>query len=136
MKKLGQKQFESAKRFMKEKAREIDRVQFDYYFEQVPQERVIEELMKFQNANGGFGHALEPDFRLKKSSPMATAMAYQWYIKPLQIPPDHPVVQRSIRYLLDTYNLEEGRWKAVSKEVNQFPHAPWLHFDELNNKPL
>ncbi len=87
-------------------------------------------LAAYQNEDGGFGNALEPDFRLPGSSPMATSVALQ-VMGAVDAAADHPLVQRAVQYLLATYNKEAGYWPKTFTDVNDYPHAPWWHvYDE------
>jgi hypothetical protein len=126
---LSRTDYRKAVRFIQEKARGIDQALFEYFFMQGPPSRVWEELERYQNRDGGFGHAIEPDFRLEPSSPMATTIGFQYLIA-VNTPMDHPMVQKGIRYLLDTYDEASGRWQAIPESVNRVPHAPWWHYDE------
>jgi hypothetical protein len=128
MLKLGEEQFNQAKKFLENKARKLDWKLFQYYFESGSAANVLEELKQFQNQDGGFGNGIEPDFRLKASSPMATTIGLQ-YLRELRIPSDHEMVKGAINYLLSTYDHEKQLWHAVPKEVNEAPHAPWWHYD-------
>ena len=80
--KLTAHNFERAKSFIRSNARTLDRRFFEFHFESGPASAVMEELAKFQNADMGFGNALEADFRLPKpfrmldlTSAVAGAMA-------------------------------------------------------------
>ena len=72
MKKLSREAFDRARDFIKAQARPLDRVLFEYRFEGAPVDLVTAELARFQNDDGGFGHALEPDLRTPTSSALAT----------------------------------------------------------------
>ncbi len=74
--KLSKEAFARAIEFIHKEARLLDRSLFDYLFEGGPRESIRDELSKFQNSDGGFGNALEPDFRQKASSPMATSVGF------------------------------------------------------------
>ena len=56
-------------------ARLIDRHRFAYLFEGAPAEPVVAAVRAYRNADGGFGHALEPDLRDPKSQPVAVMHA-------------------------------------------------------------
>ena len=136
MKTLTSQSFAKAKAFIMENARPLEQRLFAYHFEGGPPEAVLEELARFQNEDGGFGQALEPDFRLPASSPLATSVAFQ-KLRHLREEPGHPLAralarplaQDGIRYLLASYDAEKGYWPAVPPEVNTAPHAPWWHYD-------
>ncbi len=89
---------------------------------------VLEALAGFQNGDGGFGQALEPDFRLPASSPMATSVAFE-LLRELAAPIDHELVKRGIAYLIECYEPAIGGWQDVPPGVNDHPHAPWWHHE-------
>lgn len=133
MKTLSQHSFTKAGSFILKQARPLEQRLFEYHFKDGPEEAVLAELGRYQNDDGGFGRALEPDFRLQASSPLATTVAMQ-RIRELSLPPGHPIVQKALLYLISTYDPQKGYWPAVPTEVNQVPHAPWWHFDEAEGK--
>jgi hypothetical protein len=126
---LPKENFEAARHFIRKYARPLDQALCAYLFDHGSQSRVLEELARFQNSDGGFGNALEPDFRLAASSPLATTVAFQ-YLSLLDPPEDHPLVQGGIQYFLDSYDQQAKTWKSVPLEVNDAPHAPWWHVGE------
>ena len=130
---LSHEQFEKAKTFVYEKGRPLDRAWLAYHFENGSKENVLRELEKYQNQDGGFGNKLEPDFFLVESSPMATSVAFQ-YLTAMMIPSHHPIVQKGMAYLIDSYDDKRGRWTSIPQAVNNVPHAPWWHFDEVEGR--
>ncbi|MCH8528909.1 MAG: hypothetical protein LAT79_17445 [Kiritimatiellae bacterium] len=80
--------------------------------------------MKFQNADGGFGQALEPDLRAPESSALCTSVAFQ-IMRYHQIPEGEPFVRRAIRYLADTLDRDTLHWRIIPKGIDAYPHAPW-----------
>lgn len=125
--------FALARRFMLEQARPLERAQFLHVFEAAPVEDVLAELACFQNADGGFGRALEPDTRGAESSVIATTQALQ-VLRELSLDASHEMVRSSIRYLLDTYNPGIQSWLHLPAGAKDAPHAPWWHFDEYPPK--
>ncbi|MFW9863282.1 MAG: hypothetical protein ACFFET_13415 [Candidatus Thorarchaeota archaeon] len=123
---LTKENFTKASVFVRFNARPVDRALYEYHFENGPISTVLEELAKFQNDDGGFGNAIEPDFRLKASSPMATSVGLQ-YCTELGLESDHPIIESAIKYLVSTYDFENDYWPATSPDVNDEPHAPWWH---------
>ncbi|OZM56301.1 hypothetical protein CIB95_12870 [Lottiidibacillus patelloidae] len=117
------------KSFILNFARPLDRSLFIFNFKTINKDEVVVELMKYQNEDGGFGKAIEPDFRLPGSSPMATTIAMQ-YVNELQVAPTHPIIKDAINYFLNTYDQEQKRWFTVPEEVNNYPHAPWWHVNK------
>lgn len=124
MKKLSSVQFSKARDYLLVSARPLDRSMFKFEFENWSANHVLKELAAFQNADGGFGHAMEPDFRLPDSSALATTVALQ-YISKLQLSKTPSMVSRALLYLLRTFDQEKQLWEIVPKSVANFPRAEW-----------
>lgn len=127
--KLSNENFEKARAWILSHAREVDQSFFKVLFEDAPSSLLIESLSTYQNPDGGFGNALEPDFRLDKSSPMATTIAFQ-YLRDVNASEDQSIVQLGIKYFLESYSSAIKTWVGVPPEVNEAPHAPWWHVEE------
>ncbi len=127
---LSAERFEQARAFIKTHARPLDVRLFEYFFEGGTAAAVWAELARYQNPDGGFGHGIEADFRAPVSSPMATSVGLQYAVT-VEVGADQPLVQAAIRYLLATYDTPNEYWPANFKAVNEAPHAPWWHVDEI-----
>ena len=69
---LTQAAFDNARLFIKAQARSLEQARFAHSFEGGSVADVLSALATFQNADGGFGHGLEPDVRSPKSSVIFT----------------------------------------------------------------
>ncbi len=127
MKKLSQAAFESAKTFVLDQGRDLDRALIAYNFEAGSKNDVLAALAAYQNDDGGFGHGLEPDLRTPASSVIATTVAFQNF-RSLRVPADHPMVRRGIEYLLETYDVSRQVWPIIPPETADAPHAPWWDY--------
>ncbi|KUK67135.1 MAG: Uncharacterized protein XE02_0545 [Mesotoga infera] len=127
---LEMEAFRRAQYTILENGRELEKRLFAYYFMDGPANNVVEEIAGYQNVDGGFGNAIEPDFRLPASSPVATTVALQHLIHFDDLPLAKGVISKAIAYLDSTYISEREGWFAVPKTVNDYPHAPWWEFDE------
>jgi hypothetical protein len=124
--KLTIEAFERARTAVIKEARRLDVALLRYCFDHGSGEAVIRAAEAYQSSDGGFGRAIEPDFRLEASSVMATVTAFE-YLRAVHAPADDPVVQRGVRFLLDRFKPDQGRWPQTPREVNLYPHAPWWH---------
>jgi hypothetical protein len=127
---LARTNYEKACAFIKANARKLDRMLFGYYFESAPSASVLMALSDYQNSDGGFGHGIEPDFRSPASSPMAASVGLQYCVA-VDTGPDHPIIRSTIHYLLETYNPEDEYWPSTFEDVNDAPHAPWWHVEQV-----
>ncbi len=116
-----------ARNFILMKARPLDKAMLRFEFEQGSAADVVKELETFQNDDGGFGHALEPDFRLPDSSAIATTIALQ-YISRLRLPEIPVMVVQALQYLHQTFDPEHQLWESVPESVTQFPRAMWWEY--------
>jgi hypothetical protein len=92
VKKLSPATQTKIKRFMQNEARPSEKCLYLYHFENGALSDVLAALASFQNADGGFGHALEPDLRLQESSVIATTIAFQ-HFRELGIHEDLPMLR-------------------------------------------
>jgi hypothetical protein len=126
MKHLSREAFERARRFLKTQARPLDRALFEYRFEDGAPEAVLTALSAYQNPDGGFGHALEPDLRTPSSSALATGGGLR-ILAELDVPAEHAMVRSAVVYLRSTYDPETRVWRVIPVDANDHPHAPWWH---------
>ena len=126
MRRLSCGAFDRASEFLKTQARPLERALFEHHFKGAPGEAVMAELARFQNEDGGFGHALEPDLRTPNSSALATGIGLR-ILREVRCSVEHPMVRRAIRYVLETFDAEARVWCAVPNNTHDFPHAPWWH---------
>ena len=103
-------------------ARVLDRRVFERLFSGGPAEPVRDAVAAYRNADGGFGHALEPDLRTAASQPAAVEMALR--IMDLADAWDEPLVRAAIDWLA-TVAPAEGGATFVLPTLSQGPHAPW-----------
>ncbi len=126
MKRLSREAFGRARQFLVTQARPLDRALYEHRFEGTPVEGVLAELARYQNEDGGFGHALEPDVRTPSSSALCTGIGLR-LLRELGCFPDHPMIGRAVEYLFTTCDPETKTWRALPHDANAHPHAPWWH---------
>ncbi|AVV58547.1 hypothetical protein C7121_21710 [Paenibacillus glucanolyticus] len=127
MKYLPNESMDRSKKFIKSKARKLERAIFDYEFESGSLDIVLQELSKYQNEDGGFGNALEPDIRCQESSAIATTVGLQCLSR-LRVDGNNQIVQKAIQYLLNTHSKEHMGWEPIPKEADNAPRAPWWNY--------
>lgn len=127
--KLTKANFVKVSNFINENSRDLDKQLYSFYFENGSASKVLEELTKYQNDEGGFGHGLEPDFITPSSSAMATTVAIQ-YMEKIEVSETNQVLKSAIDYFASSFAEEYQRWRPVPTDVNNFPHAPWWHIDD------
>ena len=123
-KSLSPKAFEEAATFLRSQARPLEVSRFNNIFNGSDVADVLIELKKFQNTDGGFGHALEPDLRAPESSALCSSIAFQ-IIRDHHISRGDDIVQQGIRYFADTFDQSELHWRIIPETADAAPHAPW-----------
>jgi hypothetical protein len=135
MMELDEAAFDKARTFLASSARGLELSLFMYHFERTEdsRRRVIEELASFQNPDGGFGNALEPDVRMVGSSVVATKFALQVLID-VGAPATEPIVGDAVGYILRAFDGDRCTWPLVTDEVSRAPHAPWWDAEGLERE--
>jgi len=114
-------------KYVLENARPLELAVYKYFFENESKQAVIDELAEFQNTDGGFGHALEPDFFNPDSSPIATNDAIITLSRVNALDRDSEMVKGIVRYLEshDSFNEDKKRWLFAIDSNKDYPHAIW-----------
>ncbi len=113
---------ERAKSFLYKNGRLLDRRRFEYHFEGGSKQAVLDVLRAYQNADGGFGNALEPDIRCPQSQPVPTEMALHIMDEIGAFDPE--IMDGIVRYLPEI-TLPDGGFPLVFRSAIEYPHAPW-----------
>lgn len=117
--------FEKAANFIWQHGRLLERRIFEYFFFEGSKDHVITALRAYQNDDGGFGHALEPDLRTPESQPLYMEFAlrtlYDCNIK------DQQLSLRACEYVSKHADLSKGIPTIYQSSLN-YPHAAhWDH---------
>jgi len=130
MPKLSKEQFNKARSFIMNNARKLEQAVFKLEFENGSKESVLTELKAYQNSDGGFGNAIEPDIRCTESSAIGTTVALQ-HLSRVQADENTDIVKQAISYLLHSVKRADSYyWDIVPKEVETAPRAPWWSYFE------
>lgn len=109
--------------WMQRNARSLDMARWKYLTKRADKQAIVEALYAYQNEDGGFGHALEPDSWNPNSAPLqtwaATAILRELYL----FDPSIPLISRLADYLCA--NISGGVWQTVLPSNNDYPRAPW-----------
>jgi hypothetical protein len=132
---LSETSFDRAATFLRTQARRLELSLFEFHFigDEDSKAVVVEALRGYQNHDGGFGRALEPDVRMQDSSVVATKYALQILVD-IQASDQEELVQDGVAYLLDHYDQKKQAWPLVTDEVMDAPHAPWWDIEGLEEE--
>jgi hypothetical protein len=122
---LSHAEFVSIQAWIYRNARPLDLARWKYHFEGASVDAILDSLAAYQNEDGGFGHALEPDAWNPYSSPLQTSTAIERIEEIGGLSFDHPLILGILKYLFSEADFKEGRWANVVLSNNDFPHAPW-----------
>ena len=125
--------FDAAADFLTARARVLDKRMFQRLFCGGAAEPVRDAVAAHRNADGGFGHGLEPDIRTPASQPAAVEMALR--IMDTCDAWDESLVRDALDWLV-TVEPAEGGATFVLPSVSQGPHAPWWVAAEGNPASL
>jgi hypothetical protein len=112
----------AAETFIWNTARLLDRHRYAMLFEDGPAEPVINALRGYQNPDGGFGHALEPDVRCPSSQPSPTLYALE--ILHEAGAADGELAEAAQAWLAQIAGPDASIPSALP-DFDGYPHAPW-----------
>lgn len=113
---------------VKRRGRQVDYLMIEHLFSDRSTE-IIEALKAFQNEDGGFGNALEPDLRVPDSSAVATEFAINILDRLNDV--DAELIKKIVNYLEGSFNHIKGYWEIAPKTVDNYPRAVWWNADGL-----
>lgn len=124
--------FKRAQRFIYRSARPVELARWRYHFEDGTRGEVLKALAAFQNADGGFGHALEADSMNPNSCPVQVWTACEILREIGFEDSSHPVVKGILRYLDSgaEFSTEKNQWLNAVSSNNSYPHAVWWDYNE------
>ena len=117
--------YQSGRRFILQRARPIDCARWRFLFEGASPESVLDVLSQYQNDDGGFGHALEPDFWNPLSSPLQTWAATEIIHGLKYTNADYPVIRGILTYLESADYFDGHIWSRTILSNDDYPHAEW-----------
>ncbi len=123
--KITATEFERIQGWIYRNARPLDLARWNYHFKQASCDPIVAALYAYQNPDGGFAHALEPDAWNPFSSPMQTSTAIERIEEIGGLDNDHPIILGILKYLASGADFIANRWCNVIPSNNDFPHAPW-----------
>jgi hypothetical protein len=112
----------AAEQFLWYNARLLDRLRFEHLFRRGDGARVVAALAPYQNPDGGFGGALEPDFRGPVSQPTTAEQAVRVLDEVGWL--DRGMVGPLCDWLAGV-TTPEGGVPMVLSSAADYPRAPW-----------
>lgn len=115
---------EAARRFIESGARVLERHRLAAFLDDGPAGPVLTALAAYQNEDGGFGHALEPDVRCPGSQP-AAALAALDVLTGINASHNTPMVT-AVADWIATIAHPDGGIPTVLPSADGHPRAPWM----------
>lgn len=111
-----------AEDFLWRRGRLLDQRRFEYLFRNGTADAVVRVLSGYQNADGGFGYALEPDGRGPTSQPLHVWSALSIMDEVSRL--DHATAAPICDYLT-TITASDGGVPPGLPSIQPYPHSPW-----------
>jgi hypothetical protein len=112
----------AAERFVWSNARLLERRRFDHLAGKGDPQLVVDALLPYREADGGFGEALEPDFRGPVSQPTTCLFALAVLDEVDRF--DAAIVEPVLDWLLSV-TCPDGGLPTVLANGEAYPRAPW-----------
>ena len=118
----------AATAFLNANARLLERRRFAHLFEQDGAGPVVHVLRGYRNADGGFGHGIEPDMRAPESQPVGVQTAME-ILHEAGID-DDPMIGPAADWLLSVTRDDGGIPFMLATDA---PHAPWWRHSDASS---
>lgn len=113
---------------MQKHARPFDRAKWNYVFNGGSKEDIVDEMLKYQNKDGGMGNGFEADLLCPCSAAIPTAEAiFQAYEYNLDC--TAPWFKRILDYFEKSVQETPKYWEDIPVEALSYPHAPWWRYE-------
>lgn len=125
---ITQDQLQQIEKWLFTHARSLEIAKWNLIFHKGTKECLVNELLKYQNPNGGFGNSLEPDITTPDSSTIASVEA-------IMLSQDYGLdlgatwAKKLLSWYENTMKDTPDIWERVPKSINDHPHAPWWGYD-------
>jgi hypothetical protein len=114
---------EAAQRFLAANARVLEQRRFERLIAGGPAGPVRDAIAAYRNADGGFGHGLEPDTRCPASQPLTTSFALSILLESGAW--DSSLADGAAGWLA-AHAPAEGGAVFIEPSSKDWPHAPWM----------
>lgn len=114
--------------------RQLELAQWDHLFHGGRQADVLRAIAVYQNADGGFGHAIEPDSWNPNSTPYNAQHAIRLMSGINFFDLSHPLYQGILRYLDSPDASGPNGFHFTVPSNDQYAHAPWWQYSEETNR--
>lgn len=116
----------AARQFVESTARVLERHRLAVLLDGGPVEPVLTALRAYRNADGGFGHALEPDVRCPGSQPSAALAALNVLA---EVNAAHSPMVTEVADWIAAIAHPDGGVPTVLPSADGHPRAPWMEPD-------
>ncbi|MBP1041425.1 hypothetical protein I6N95_10450 [Vagococcus sp. BWB3-3] len=117
-------------------ARPLDLLRWQTHFEKGPEMAAAQVLAAFQNKDGGFAFAMEPDSWNQCSSPIQTWAAVEVLRELELLTVESHLVRTALTYLEHSFDHQTNCWPTTIKAQENCPQAFWWEWSkELNLNP-
>lgn len=134
---LSHDNFIKARDYIFANGEDINRAWFRYIFEDNDADAFLDVLARYQYDNGGFG-GLCYEFDYQGPCLKSTEFAVKYILSlKKKVSSDHPIIQKTMAYLLDNYLPEIGNWGEVEvPAVNDGAHCYWVRYKGEDTTPI
>ncbi len=133
MKRLSAAAYGEVRSWIYRNARPLELAMWQFDFENGSPKQVEDMLSFYQNEDGGFGSALEPDSWNPESTPYSTMVAAGILREIGLAQPGNPILEGIFRYLESGVHASEEGWHFGVPSNDRYPRAPWWTYSEELN---
>jgi hypothetical protein len=127
MEKLKKAQIEKIENWIYKNARPLEAAKWNLLWGKGSTDDLLNEMLKYQNSDGGFGNGFESDILIPQSSAIASAeaiftafdfgldMKANWF-------------ENLLNYFMKTKQDTPSYWEALPRQIEDYPRPPWWNY--------
>lgn len=121
---ITQKQLHQIEKWLFANARPLEIAKWNLIFHKCAKSDLIDEMLKFQNVDGGFGNGFEPDIYAPDSSSVPSSEAI-FLAQDYALDLEADWAKRLLDWYENTAKDTPAIWEGVPESLDEYPHAPW-----------
>lgn len=127
MKKLTKKHLLKIENWIYANARPFEIAKWNLIWDKGSKVQVLEEMLKYQNLDGGFGNGFESDIPIPESSAIASAEAIFTAFN-FDLDMKDKWFETLLDYFIYTKQNTPSYWEAIPQIIEEYPRAPWWNY--------
>lgn len=126
---ITKQQLSTTENWIYKNARPLEIAKWNLLWGKGNKEELVAEMVKYQNADGGFGNGFEADILTPESAAIPSCEAI-FMAQDYNLDLTADWAKKLYYWLENTVQSTPSFWNPVPKSLEDYPHAPWWSYSE------